>query len=113
MDQQRFNDRPEEEEDWDDIPEDEPGMATGCLGDMVVIVNTRGAIAMAKGAYPARYGLYGEIRTKEFAFHFNPTGEIRYIRGLTRSWPHPWEWLKRTLGNDWIYYSVGDRKSVV
>ncbi len=107
MDQQRFSGRHTEEEDWDDIPDDEPGMATGCIGDMVVIVNTRGAIAMAKGAYPARYGLYGEIRTKEFAFHFNPTGEIRYIRGLTRSWPHPWEWLKRTLGNDWIYYSVG------
>lgn len=96
----------------DDIDEEvildsETDMKSCCLGDIVIIINTRGAIAMAKGEYPARYGLYGEIRTREFAFHFNPTGEIRYIRGLTRSWPHPWEWLKRTWGNDWIYYTVG------
>lgn len=94
-----------EDDSYDDIIDDE--MSTGCLGNIVIIKNTRSAIAMAKGTYPARYGLYGEIRTREFSFHFNPTGEIRYIRGLTHNWPHPWEWLKRTWGNDWIYYSVG------
>ncbi len=97
----------EEDTDWDLLSDDDSDMKTGCLGNLVIILNTRGAIAMAKKEYPARYGLYGEIRTREFAFHFNPTGEIRYIRGLTRSWPHPWEWLKRTWGNDWVYYTVG------
>lgn len=91
----------------DDNVEDVSGMKTACLGNMVIIIHTRGAIRMAKSAYPARYGVYGEIRTKEYSFHFNPTGEIRYIRGLTQAWPHPWEWLKRTWGNDWIYYSAG------
>ncbi|VVS92637.1 radical SAM protein [Desulfoluna spongiiphila] len=86
---------------------DNEEMSSCCLGNLVVITNTRGAVPTAKGAYPARFGLYGEIRTREFTFHFNPTGEIRYMRGLTQAWPHPWEWLKRSWGNDWIYYSVG------
>lgn len=88
----------------DALPDD---MRSCLVGDLVVIINTRGAVRMAKGVYPARYGIYGEIRTQSFAFHFNPTGEIRYIRGLSPSWPHPWEWLKRTWGNDWVYYTVG------
>lgn len=85
----------------------EDEMASCLVGNLVVVINTRGAIAMTNSEYPAKYGLYGEIRTREYAFHFNPTGEIRYIRGLTPAWPHPWEWLKRTWGNDWVYYTVG------
>lgn len=96
-------DAPEDE----DVPDGVSGMKSACLGSTVLIVNTRGAINMAKGSYPARYGIYDEIRTRDFSFHFNPTGEIRYIRGLTQAWPHPWEWLKRTWGNDWVYYSAG------
>lgn len=94
-------------DEWDDDFDDGMNMQSCCLGNLVIITNTRGAVRMAKGAYPARYGLYGEIRTREFSFHFNPTGEIRYMRGLTSAWPHPWEWLKRTWGNDWVYYSAG------
>ena len=90
---------------------DGPEMSTGLLGDLVIIVGARGAVKVTRGTYPARYGLYGEIRTREFSFHFNPTGEIRYIRGLSRAWPHPWEWLKRSWGNDWIHYTVGHTKS--
>ena len=90
-----------------DVLDGGPEMISGLLGDLVLILNTRGAIGVTNGNYPARYGRYGEIRTREFTFHFNPTGEIRYMRGLSRAWPHPWEWLKRSWGNDWIYYSVG------
>ena len=97
----------DDNQDWKSICEDGEEMNSCCVGDLVVVTNTRGAIAMANKEYPVRYGLYGEIRTREYAFHFNPTGEIRYIRGLTRSWPHPHEWLKRTWGNDWVYYTVG------
>ncbi len=94
-------------DDWGEIITDEPEMNSCLLGDLIIVTNTRGAIAMTNVEYPAKYGLYYEIRTREFAFHFNPTGEIRYMRGLTQTWPHPWEWLKRTWGNDWVYYSVG------
>ncbi len=100
----------DKETDIDELDEfytDDPEMNSCCVGDIVVVINTRSAIALTDNNYPARYGLYGEIRTREYSFHFNPTGEIRYIRGLTQSWPHPWEWLKRTWGNDWVYYTVG------
>ncbi|BCS97815.1 hypothetical protein DSLASN_34470 [Desulfoluna limicola] len=107
MDEYLETDECADTDEWLEMDVDDEGMSSCCLGNMVLIINTRGAVGTAKGAYPARFGLYGEIRTREFAFHFNPTGEIRYMRGLTRSWPHPWEWLKRSWGNDWIYYSVG------
>ncbi len=97
----------QETDEWLEAEMGDEEMNSCCLGDLVVIINTRGAVPTAKGAYPVRYGLYGEIRTRAFAFHFNPTGEIRYMRGLTQAWPHPWEWLKRSWGNDWVYYSVG------
>lgn len=96
-----------EKEESNEFFPGEPEMNSCCLGDLVIITNTRGALAMADIEYPARYGLYGEIRTGEFSFHFNISGEIRYMRGLTHRWPHPWEWLKRTWGNDWVYYSAG------
>lgn len=99
------------ENELGEIFDDCENMNSCCLGNLIIITNTRGAIDMTKEEYPAKYGIYNEIRTKEFSFCFNPTGEIRYIRGLTQSWPHPWEWLKRTWGNDWVYYSVDlDRK---
>jgi hypothetical protein len=42
----------------------------------------------------------------------NPNGEIKYLQGLDKGWPYPAEWLKRTAGNDWVYYSAGDYKGV-
>ncbi len=95
------------EEDSDIIIDDEVNMNSCCLKNLVIIINTRGANNMVNRDFPAHYGLYGEIRTREFTFHFNPTGEIRYMRGLSMAWPHPREWLKRSWGNDWTYYSVG------
>ena len=31
---------------------------------------------------------------------------------MGQNWPHPAEWLKRTVGNDWIYYSSGDYRDI-
>jgi hypothetical protein len=63
---------------------------------------------ITKASFPLRYGKYSEIRTSDYEFVFNLNGEIKSIRGLDTSWPHPAEQLKRTDGNDWVYYSVGD-----
>ena len=41
------------------------------------------------------------------SFQFNLNGEVKYITGTGPDWPHPAEWLKRTIGNDWVYYSTG------
>ena len=53
-------------------------------------------------------GIQSEITSPEFEFGFNLRGEIKTIRGLGPHWPHPFEYLKRTEGNDWVYYTVGE-----
>jgi radical SAM superfamily enzyme YgiQ (UPF0313 family) len=64
---------------------------------------------IVKASFPLRYGKFSEIRTSEYEFLFNRNGEIKFIRGLNIRWPHPADQLKRTDGNDWVYYTVGDK----
>ena len=66
-----------------------------------------GLQAKAKPGFDLRYGKYSEIITPTYEFAFNPNGEIKFIKGKGREWPHPFEQLKRTDGNDWVYYSCG------
>ena len=73
-----------------------------------ISVEKQGPRKISKASFPLRYGKYSEIKTAEYEFIFNLKGEIKFIRGLGVSWPHPAEQLKRTDGNDWVYYSVGD-----
>ncbi len=77
------------------------------LNNLAVTVEKEGGSHFTKASYPVRFGYYSEIRTSEYEFHFNLNGDIKFIRGLNVNWPHPSEWLKRTDGNDWGYYSVG------
>ncbi len=66
-----------------------------------------GADRYEKVSYPQRCGIYSEVTTRDAIFHFNLNHEIIRAAGRTESWPHPQEWLKRTAGNDWVYYSTG------
>lgn len=79
------------------------------LNNLAISVEKQGPTHIEKASFPLRYGRYSEIRTSEYEFLFNLNGEIKYIRGLNTNWPHPAEQLKRTVGNDWVYYTVGDR----
>ena len=72
-----------------------------------ITLDKPGADRFVKESYPIRYGRFSEIRTPEYLFQFDLNGEIRFIRGFSKNWPHPSEWLKRTDANDWVYYSVG------
>jgi len=80
--------------------------------DLTITLNKEGAQDYSKVSYPVRYGRFGEVRTSDTLFQFNLNGEVKYIQGRGRDWPNPSEWLKRTVGNDWIYYSAGDYKGV-
>ncbi len=82
------------------------------LDHLTVTLNKEGSREFPKVSFPMRHGLFSEIRTPEYLFQFNLNGEIKFIQGLTRAWSHPAEWLKRTVGNDWIYYSSGDYKGI-
>ena len=77
-----------------------------------IILDKEGAREYSKVSYPIRYGRFAEIKTPDNIFQFGLNGEIKYIQGCSPGWPHPAEWLKRTAGNDWIYYSAGDYKDV-
>jgi hypothetical protein len=67
-------------------------------------LNIFGATRYDKVSYPVRYGRMVEITTPKHCFQFNLNGEIKYLQGTGRDWPHPSEWLKRTAGNQWVYY---------
>jgi hypothetical protein len=82
------------------------------LDHLIITLNKEGSREFSKVSFPMRYGLFSEVRTPEYLFQFNLNGEIKFIQGLTRTWPHPAEWLKRTVGNDWAYYSAGDYKGI-
>jgi len=82
------------------------------LDNLIITMNKEGSREFSKVSFPIRYGLFSEIRTPEYLFQFNLNGEIKFIQGLTQTWPHPAEWLKRTVGNDWVYYSAGDYKGI-
>ena len=86
-------------------------MAFSPLNNLLISVEKQGPRNIKKDSFPLRYGKYSEIKTSEYEFRFNLNGEIKFIRGLNVNWPHPAEQLKRTDGNDWVYYSVGDKSS--
>ncbi len=83
------------------------------LHDLNITLEREGAKRFTKASYPVRYGKYAEIETRKYNFQFNLNGEIKYICGRNRNWPHPAEWLKRTDADDWVYYSAGGYRGVL
>lgn len=77
------------------------------LKDFRIQLRKRGADRYTKISYPLRYGIFSEIETSGAILQFNLNGEITHAKGKSREWPDRQEWLKRTVGNDWIYYSTG------
>jgi hypothetical protein len=70
-------------------------------------LNKKGADLYTKVSFPVKYGVYSEIETEDSIFQFNLNKEIRQARLKTSEWINPQEWLKRTVANDWVYYSTG------
>ncbi len=87
-------------------------METYQFNNLSITLDKQGSREFSKVSYPIRYGRFSEIKTPDYVFQFNLNGEIKYIQGRSQSWPHPVEWLKRTVANDWVYYSTGGYTSV-
>ena len=77
------------------------------IEDMTITLEKEGADRYIKISYPVRYGIFSEIKTPAYTFQFNLNGEIKTIQGRGRGWLDASEWLKRTVGNDWAYFSAG------
>ena len=87
-------------------------MKSYTFNNFTVTLDKKGSSEYFKVSYPIRYGSFSEIKTREFIFQFNLNGEIKYIQGIGKNWPHPAEWLKRTVANDWLYYSADSYSGV-
>ncbi|HXW67984.1 MAG TPA: radical SAM protein, partial [Dissulfurispiraceae bacterium] len=82
-------------------------MKTLNIDNLHITIDKEGARAYSKVSYPLRYGRFAEISTPEHVFQFNLNGELKFVNGRGKSWPDPSEWLKRTMTDDWVYYSTG------
>ena len=82
------------------------------FNDLHITVGKEGSREFSKVSFPVRYGRFSEIKTPDYTYQFNLNGEIKYMQGMGPAWPHPAEWLKRTVAHDWIYYSAGDYKDI-
>ncbi len=75
-------------------------------------LEVKGSDTYRKTSYPLHQGVYFEIQTPQHTFFLNRNHQIRFIESRSENWPNPQEWLKRTLANDWIYYSNGGYSGV-
>ena len=66
-----------------------------------------GSSVYTKVSYPVHCGLYSILETDHHIFHFNLNNEIIRAKAKGEAWSHPHEWMKRTMGNDWVFYSTG------
>ncbi len=82
------------------------------LGDLEIVIEKWGSRDYAKVSYPLRYGCFSEIISPDVTCHFGLNGELRFLQGRGPNWPHPAEWLKRSAGGDWIYYSAGEYREI-
>jgi hypothetical protein len=82
------------------------------IDNLRITLDREGARFYSKVSYPLRYGRFSEIKTPNYIFQFNLNGELKFINGRGKGWPDPSEWLKRTITDDWIYYSTGGYKGV-
>lgn len=72
-----------------------------------ITIIKKGAQQYRKISFPVHCGIYSEIESENHVFHFNLNHEIIRAKGKDRNWHHPHEWLKRSMGDDWVYYSTG------
>lgn len=80
--------------------------------DLSIELNCQGNTEYAKVSYPVKYGLFSRLETRDYIFEFNLNHEIRHAKSKKTTWLDPSEWLKRTYGNDWVYYSTGGYSGV-
>lgn len=80
---------------------------TQTFADCTVSLGKQGSDSYIKISFPQRFGRYSEIESARAIYQFNLNGEIRFLRHKGKKWTDPQEWLKRTPGNDWVYYSTG------
>ncbi|MHB8829298.1 MAG: radical SAM protein [Syntrophales bacterium] len=76
------------------------------IEDMEILFDCAGRDDWAKFSFPVWYGIPVKIKWRGYRFDFNLRGGWKWIAGGRGVWPDAQEMLKRTDGNDLIYYGV-------
>ena len=72
------------------------------IGDITVQFDRDGDRSFHKAGTIDWLGKPILVLSDSYTFHFDLEGRIQRIDGFAS--PHSWDWLQRTMANDWIYY---------
>jgi len=76
------------------------------LEDMEVIFDCAGRDDWGKFSFPVWYGIPVKVNWRGYRVDFNLRGGLKRLTGTMSVWPDPQSSLKRTEGNDFIYYGT-------
>jgi len=76
--------------------------------DVEIIFDRTGRDDWGKFSFPVWYGIPVKINWRAYEFDFNLRGSLKRLAGHGDVWPDPRDMLKRTEGNDFIYYGTDD-----
>lgn len=79
--------------------------------DMEVIFDCAGRDDWGKFSFPVWYGIPVKVNWRGYKYDFNLRGGLKRLTGKMSVWPDPQELLKRTDGNDFIYYGTSGYES--
>lgn len=76
------------------------------LEDLEILFDCAGRDDWGKFSFPVWYGIPVKMNWREYRYDFNLRGGLKRVSGGSRVWPDPQDVLKRTDGNDLIYYGT-------
>jgi len=76
------------------------------IDDIDIIFGQQGRKDWGKYTFPVVYGLPIKVKWNKYEYDFNLRNTLKRISGRPPSWPNQLEQLKRTAGNDYIYYGI-------
>jgi hypothetical protein len=82
------------------------------IDDLEVIPEIRGRNDWKKFSFPVSYGIFTRIKWRGYEFDFSLRGHLKRISGNGTVWPNPLERMKRTDGNDFLYYGMDGYENI-
>jgi radical SAM superfamily enzyme YgiQ (UPF0313 family) len=81
------------------------------LEDMEVLFDCAGRDDWGKFSFPVWYGIPVKVNWRGYSVDFNLRGSLKRLTGKISVWPDPQSLLKRTEGNDLVYYGTAGYES--
>lgn len=82
------------------------GMERYPLEDLEILFDCGGRDDWGKFSFPVWYGIPVKVNWQNYRYDFNLRGGLKRLSGGPRVWPDPQAVLKRTDGNDLVYYGT-------